>query len=247
MSPITLRRFLTTTGDPGAAEAMRTSLVIPAHNAEAYLDEAIRSALDQTRTPAEVVVVDDGSTDATAAVASGFGSPVQCIRIPRSGIGAALNTGVEHTSHMLLSFLDADDLWLPDKLALQTEAIRSDPTLDYVLGHAVQFRSPELTAEEAAAIAVPSNVMPGISRGTLLIRRESFLRVGAFATEWKVGEFIDWYARATDAGLKGAMLPDVVMRRRLHLSNSGIRESGARPDYARVLKAVIDRRRDASQ
>jgi len=66
MSPITLRRFLTTTGDPGAAEAMRTSLVIPAHNAEAYLDEAIRSALDQTRTPAEVVVVDDGSTDATA-------------------------------------------------------------------------------------------------------------------------------------------------------------------------------------
>jgi glycosyltransferase involved in cell wall biosynthesis len=222
---------------------MRTSVVVPAHNAGPYLDDAIRSVLDQTPTPAEVVVVDDGSTDATAAVAAAFGPPVRCVRRPRGGVGAALNSGVEQTSGALLSFLDADDLWLPEKLALQTEAIRADPTLDYVLGHVVQFRSPELTADEVAGIAVASELLPGISKGTLLIRRESFLRVGAFATEWKAGEFIDWYARAMDAGLKGRMLDEVVLRRRLHRSNTGVRERDSRSDYLRVLRLVLDRRR----
>ena len=222
---------------------MRTSVVIPAHNAEAYLDEAIRSALDQTLLPAEVVVVDDGSTDATAAVAAAFGPPVRCVRRPRGGVGAALNTGVEHSSGALLSFLDADDLWLSDKLALQAEALGSDPALDYVLAHVVQFRSPELMADEAAAFAVASERMPGVSTGTLLIRRESFLRVGAFATQWKAGEFIDWYARAMDAGLKGRMLDEVVLRRRLHRSNTGMREKDALPEYVRVLRSVLDRRR----
>jgi glycosyltransferase involved in cell wall biosynthesis len=242
MSPITLRR-LRTTGEPGRGEGLRTSVVIPAHNAEGYLQEAIGSILAQTLMPAEVVVVDDGSTDATAAVAAAFGPPVRCVRRQREGIGAALNTGVEHSTGALLSFLDADDMWLPEKLALQTDALRSDPTLDYVLGHVVQFRSPELTADEAAGIAVPSELMPGISKGTLLIRRESFLCVGAFATQWRAGEFIEWYARAIDAGLKGTMLDRVVLRRRLHRSNMGVREKDARPEYVRVLRSVLDRRR----
>ncbi len=89
--------------------------------------------------------------------------------------------------------------------------------------------------------------MPGYHPGTLLMRREAFLRVGIFETGLNVGEFIDWYLRAVEAGLQSAMLPDVVMRRRLHGTNLVIREKESRSDYARILKASLERRRAAQK
>jgi glycosyltransferase involved in cell wall biosynthesis len=227
---------MSTTGEP------QVSVVIPAFDAERYLAEALTSVLGQTRPPAEVVVVDDGSTDGTAAVAAGFGSPVRCVSRTRGGIGAALNTGLEHTSGKLLAFLDADDVWLPDKLALQTGALSADDDLDFVFGHVRQFRSPDLTREEAARIAVRPGVSPGLAKGTMLVRRTALVRAGRFATQWTAGDFVDWYARAIDAGLRGAMLPDVVLERRLHRANNGVRDPHARQDYARVLRTVLERR-----
>jgi hypothetical protein len=79
----------------------------------------------------------------------------------------------------------------------------------------------------------------------MLIRREAFLRVGFFETHSRVGEFVSWHGRATDCGLRMLMLPDVVMHRRLHESNLGIRERQSATDYVRHLKATLDRRRAA--
>jgi hypothetical protein len=70
--------------------------------------------------------------------------------------------------------------------------------------------------------------------------------VGLFATGWRVGEFIDWYARAVDLGLKSHILPEVVLHRRLHDTNIGIVEPDAKADYLRILKASLDRRRGRS-
>jgi hypothetical protein len=77
----------------------------------------------------------------------------------------------------------------------------------------------------------------------MLIRRESFARVGPFSEDVKVGVTVDWYARATEAGLRSAMLPEVVLERRLHLTNNGLRERDSRQQYLHVLKAALDRRR----
>jgi hypothetical protein len=77
----------------------------------------------------------------------------------------------------------------------------------------------------------------------MLIRRESFARVGPFAEDVKVGVTVDWYARALEAGLRSAMLPEVVLERRLHLTNNGLRERDNRQQYLHVLKASLDRRR----
>ena len=218
------------------------SVIVPAFDAERYLGEALESVLEQTHGPADVIVVDDGSTDGTAQVAESFGAPVRCLRRERAGVAAALNAGVQAARGELLAFLDADDLWVREKLELQVAALAADPRLDLVLGHMSEFRSPDLSAEESARLAMRSGSVPGASRGTMLIRREAFMRVGQFATGWTLGEFVEWYARAVDAGLQVQMLPEVLMERRLHRANSGIRDADSRADYVRVVRAILERR-----
>jgi len=219
------------------------SAVIPVYNCEAYLAEAVESALSQTLPPSEIIVVDDGSTDRTAEVANRFGDQIRYAYQANQGIGAARNHGVDLARGDLVAFLDADDVWLPEKLALQTAALTSDPRLDMVLGHVEQFVSPELDAARARGLEPAEAILPGYVAGTVLVRRDSFFRAGPFATRWRVGEFVDWYARAKDAGLEDLMLPNVVTRRRIHTANVSVRERDARSDFVSILKSTLDRRR----
>jgi hypothetical protein len=76
--------------------------------------------------------------------------------------------------------------------------------------------------------------------------RAVFNRVGPFASSWRVGEFADWYLRALDAGMRIETIADVVLRRRLHGDNVGIRERDSRVDYAHIVKHALDRRRRAT-
>jgi glycosyltransferase involved in cell wall biosynthesis len=217
------------------------SVVMPAHDAERYLAEAISSVLAQTRRDLELLVVDDGSTDRTKAIAEGFGEPVRCLSRERGGIGAARNLGVERASGRHLAFLDADDLWVEDKLERQLGAVSGD--VDLVLGLVREFVSPELGAERAARIRCAPEPRPGYLPGALLVAREAFERVGPFREDLRVGEFVDWMARARELGLKELMLPREVLRRRLHDENQSVRNRDDMSDFARVVKASLDRRR----
>lgn len=219
------------------------SVVIPVYNGERYLAESIGSALAQTYRPIEIVVVDDGSTDHSAEIARGFGSSVRYVAQSRAGAGAARNRGADLAEGNFLAFLDADDLWLKDKLKRQMAVLSENSDLDMILTHVRQFHSPELADAVKAKIARAGEMFAGYLAGTLLIRRESFFRAGRFATHWHVGEFVDWYAKATERGLKSFMLPEVLMERRLHTDNSVIRERDSQKDYLRIVKASLDRRR----
>jgi glycosyltransferase involved in cell wall biosynthesis len=220
-------------------------VVIPVYNGERYLAEAVESVLAQTYRPVEVVVVDDGSTDGSAAVAGRFGGVVRCVGQANAGPAAAMNRGVEEARGECLSFLSADDVWLPDKLALQVAALRDAERPDLVFGHMIHFLSPELDPERAASLHCPPEPVPGYAAGTLLLARETFLRVGPFDPRWRVGEFLDWRGRAADLALRETLLPQVVSRRRVHGENHSLRAATARTGYAHVLKAALDRRRQA--
>ncbi len=209
----------------------RVSVVIPVYNGAHYLQQAIASVIAQTHKPCEIIVVDDGSTDDSAAIAEQAG--VLCLRRSHEGAGLARNAGVERASGEFLAFLDADDMWTPDKTERQLAALCSSPT-NMVFGHVEQFR------EDTAAVYAPE---AGCIPGALLLRREEFLRVGLFSAEWKIGEFIDWYARATELGLQSTMIPDVVLKRRIHSTNLGVRERASSVDYTRVVRAALHRRR----
>src|SRR4051794_8654152 len=108
-----------TTEETGAGqgdERHGVAVIIPTFNYARFVGRAVQSVLDQTFPPAEVIVVDDGSTDATAGVLESFGSRITVLRQQNRGVAAARNLGVRHSTAPLLAFLDADDLWLPRKL-----------------------------------------------------------------------------------------------------------------------------------
>jgi glycosyltransferase involved in cell wall biosynthesis len=219
------------------------SVIVPVRDGERYLEGALRSVLDQAHPELELIVIDDGSTDATPEVIRRMGAGVRAARQPPRGGAAAVNHGVALAGGTFLAFLDADDLWTPGRLATQVAALDGDASLDFVLGHVGHFHSPDLTAEERAAIFCPPAPMPGVARPAMLIRREAYSRVGEADTRWKFGEFIDWHARAVELGLRGLMLPDVVLMRRLHARNSTRQSPEARVDYVRIAREALHRRR----
>lgn len=221
------------------------SVVIPVYNGEKYLGEAIQSALAQTFERFEVIVIDDGSTDKTAEVARSFCSlpRVKYNYQPNGGTGAARNRGIEAASGDILSFLDADDLWLPGKLELQMSAFHKDPEIEAVFGHVRQFYSPELDEANRNKIRCPDEITPGYLPYTMVIKRAAFFRVGLFETNWQVGQDVSWMMRAKEQGLRALMLPDLVYMRRLHKTNKGITHREFINDRVRILKAALDRRR----
>jgi glycosyltransferase involved in cell wall biosynthesis len=218
------------------------SVIIPIFNRKRYLSEAIESVLSQTVLPDEVIVIDDGSTDGSVEIVKGFPS-VRYHYQPNSGVSAARNQGVKLAQGNFFAFLDSDDRWVPDKLERQIAAFEADPNLAIVFGHVQQFYSPELDEQDRQKIHIPKEVLPGYHVGAMLSRREAFFQVGFFETSLKCGEFVSWYLRAIDSGLQIKIFPEVVMQRRLHQMNHGRSENLDRKDYAKVLKASLDRRR----
>jgi glycosyltransferase involved in cell wall biosynthesis len=220
------------------------SVMIGVYNAEPYIAEAIDSVFAQTYDgPLELIVADDGSTDGTADVVRSYGDRVIYAHQENKGNGGARNLAVTRASGDYFAFLDADDRFVPDKLERQMDALDADPELDIVFGHVAEFVSPELDEETRARLRAPAPPQPWMAPNLMLIRRASFERVGPFSETLKVGVTVDWFARADEAGLRNLMLPGVVLERRLHTSNNGLRHADKRSQYVHVLKAALDRRR----
>lgn len=205
------------------------SVIIPAFNAADFLPEAIGSVLSQTHPPSEIIVVDDGSTDGSASVAARY-EQVQVFSQSNGGPAAARNHGIRRATGSHLAFLDADDVWTPDKLQRQMSALESGDA-DMIFGRVEVFRDTGTVLE----------IYDGVIAGTMIVTRRAFDRVGEFSEKMRVGEFIDWYARAQEAGLKSLSLPDIVMRRRLHGHNL-TRTPDVRMAYFDALRAAIRRR-----
>ena len=108
------------------------SVVIPAYNAAPYVAEAVESVLAQTASPAEIIVVDDGSTDSTAAVLEPYQNRIRYIYQENAGVSAARNRAIEAANGDFMAFLDADDTWHPQKLEFQMEAFGRIPALGLV-------------------------------------------------------------------------------------------------------------------
>lgn len=222
------------------------SVIIPTFNCARYLPAAVQSVREQTLPVHEIIIVDDGSVDETPAVVAAFGIPVVSLRQAHEGIGAARNRGVDAAAGDYLAFLDADDLFTPAKCARQFEHLVQAGGPDISFGLIEEFVSPDLPAAAQQRLKARVGALAGSVAGTMMINRSAFARVGPFATAWRLGEFADWYLRAADAGLRSEMLPEVVLRRRLHGDNVGIRERASRVDYVRIMKSALDRRRHGS-
>ncbi|MGH7886106.1 MAG: glycosyltransferase family 2 protein, partial [Thermodesulfobacteriota bacterium] len=212
------------------------SVIIPVYNCEKYLGEAVESVLEQTYKPMEIIVVNDGSTDQSEKVAKNYLEHIKYFYQNNFGIGAARNKGIELSTGEYLSFLDSDDIWVKDKLKIQIESLNSDESIDAVFGHVKQFLSPEILEDLKKKYKCPQSPMPGRLASTILIRKSNFLIVGHFTNNKSLGADLDWYLRAEEKRLKIMMLDTVLLKRRIHNSNTGILQRDNRTDYVKHLK-----------
>jgi glycosyltransferase involved in cell wall biosynthesis len=175
------------------------SAVIPVYNGEEFVADAIRSVLAQTYSPVECILVDDGSTDGTAAVVRTFGAAVRYIRCRNEGVAAARNRGAAAARGELLAFLDVDDVWLADKLLRQMDLLQQQPYNAAVLCplRVVNRDLRPLAVRQLGSLTdllrrlllLDGITMNGISQAAL-IRRTCFEAVGGF--DPRLGTSADW-------------------------------------------------------
>ncbi len=223
------------------------SVIVPVHDGERFVAEAVRSALAQDVRPLEVVVVDDGSTDGTAAVVAGLGAPeVVLVRQANAGHGAAKNAGVARSRGDVLAFLDADDVWLPGKLAAQLSVLEASPEVGLTVCRMRNVVDPSAADRLSPAQAerlggTPEAWLPS----GLVVRRRAFEAIGPFDASLRIGNDTDWFARARAAGVRSAVVDQVLLERRIHAGNDTAAVADVHDDLLEVVRRTIARRRGA--
>jgi glycosyltransferase involved in cell wall biosynthesis len=219
------------------------SVVIPVFAGERFLGETLDSVAAQSYPNIETIVVDDGSPDRSAQLASARRG-VRVLREPHRGVAAARNAGLAAAGGELIAFLDQDDLWQASKLAQQVALLTERPELQIALTH-VEMLLDEGT-ERPAWMTWPSAVQPGYLPSTWLVRREAFERVGLFDASYRIVCDADWLARAKDGGLMNEMLPEALVRWRIHDSNGSYDQRTLRSETFQMLRATAERQREGA-
>ncbi len=214
------------------------SVVIPAYNAATTIAEAIDSVLMQTIPPSEIIVVDDGSTDDTAAIASSVPGPIHVMRRSNGGPGAATTAGILAATSPLLATLDSDDLWLPRKIERQMEFLAANP------GMTAAFTLAELFKQTSEPLG-SARVQPIWSRTTMLIDMAAALSVGAVIDPpGGRGDMVDWLARCGEMGYQLGMLEEVHARRRIRPGSLSYgRDLERDAGYLHVVRLALERKR----
>ena len=207
------------------------SVIMPAYNYGRYIGEAIGSVLSQTYDNLEIVVVDDGSTDNTCEVVGGFiGKLKRKVRYyyqKNKGPGAARNFAIKEARGEYLAFLDADDLWLPDKLKLQMEMFAGNPDIGFIHtnyklfnaeGEIVNYRFGITSLSQLSGNIFPYLLRENIINGSTIIARKALLiEAGGFAEEYLSEDYILWLKMARKS--KAGYIRDPLIKCRKHLDN----------------------------
>jgi len=192
------------------------SVIIPVFNGAAYLAEALQSVFAQEYSPLEVVVADDGSSDDSSAIARSFPG-VTCLALAHAGVSAARNAAVLASSGEWLAFLDADDIWLPGKLAAQVSAAARE-CADLVLceGTAKFEDVPAWFVWPADESKTGTCFEPS----AWLVSRTAFDEVGPFQPGRTIGEDANWLMRAMARGVKHTVVAQPYVIRRIHSASA---------------------------
>jgi glycosyltransferase involved in cell wall biosynthesis len=179
---------------------MRISVVIPTYNSGPLLEEAVESVLAQTVPAAEVIVVDDGSLDDTAARMQRYRDRVEYIRQPNRRVAAARNTGLARATGDLVAFLDADDVWHPEKLARQVAVLNDHPTVGLLATWAKAWPGTFSALDQRPIILecvplVRLLVFNPLVTSSIIVRREVLEQAGRFDTELFGPEDYDLWLR----------------------------------------------------
>ena len=221
------------------------SVVLAVKNGERFLAAAIDSVLAQDYRPFEIVLVDGQSTDRTREIAHSF-SEVRYVRQIGSGIADGRNLGIACSQGDLIAFHSDDDLWTPDKLSVQARYMCAHPEVLYTIAHARFFLEPgcSLPPSFRQELLQGEHVAP--MPETLVVRRSAFDRVGFFDCGMLDCDDVDWFARARENEIPMAVMPQVLLYKRVHDSNVSLRKDNP-PNLFLALRQSIHRKRNLSR
>jgi glycosyltransferase involved in cell wall biosynthesis len=221
---------------------MKISVVLPVYNGARTLRDAIASVRAQS-IQSEIIVVNDGSTDESESIARELADVV--VSQPNAGVASARNAGLAQVTHSdVVGFIDADEVWLPGKLELQTTLL-SDAGI--VLGHTQHQWLDDLNHEIKNEVWL-THPRPHLlwCLGASLVRREVFDAIGSFDVSLRASEDVDFFLRARDAGITMTIHDDVVQYARRHGENMTYGRSLEDLQFLEVIKRSLDRRRKAT-
>lgn len=222
------------------------SVVIPVKNGEHYLREAIESVLNQTYRAHEIIVVNDQSTDDTEKIIKSY-TTIRYIVGPGQGSAAAYNRGIISAQNDLIAFLDHDDRWTVDKLAIQTNYLTTHPEVQYVIAEMKMFLEPGYPIPPGLRPELLEKSVVAPLPGTLMVRKAVFEQVGLFNPQLNTAEDVDWFARCHDAQVVAATVPHVLLYKRIHQRNLSFNAANNNQNLLKVLRASIQRKRQTQQ
>lgn len=222
------------------------SVIIPVFNAAAFLGDALRSVEMQSYRGLETIVVDDGSLDGSRVIAETMGAKV--LALSHRGVSAARNAGIQAASGDLVAFLDADDRWYPDKIALQLQQITRVPEAVACFGAAVGLdvdtgRTWSLSVclpQDALRALILRGPIVGPGGSTALVRRSPLLRAGGFDERLSNGEDWDAWIRLAELGPFTAVSTPLAIIRR-HRTNASRNVRQMEIDNSKVLESFFSR------
>ncbi len=226
-------------GDPVTRPLI--SVIIPILNGERFVGQAVESIIGQGYPSTEIIIVDDGSTDRTEAVAKALPYPVRYFKQANAGPAAARNRGIQAANGDLLAFLDVDDTWPEDTLNLLVDELLRDPSLDLVHGYAQNLECDPVTGEYEYR-GSPTDSFP-YSIAAALYRRRAFERVGLFDATLLYGEDMDWFRRAHELNIAMKRVTHTTLMVRMHDRNMTRERNLMEVHLLKVLRRAIQRKR----
>jgi glycosyltransferase involved in cell wall biosynthesis len=216
------------------------SVVMPAFNEQAFIAEALDSVLAQSYKSVELIVVDDGSADRTAEIASAHGARI--LRRSHQGAAAACNAGLAAASGEYWVIFDADDVMPRERLERQVAYLEARSDIGLTLGLTQAFVTPGEPRPKHYNAAWDDGPFPACT-GTMLARRELLDLVGPFDEARPIAYDLDWLARAKDAGIRAGHMDELALRYRIHPGNVTADRAAVNVAMLKVLRDSLERRR----
>jgi glycosyltransferase involved in cell wall biosynthesis len=221
------------------------STLIPVYNGKEYIASAIDSALGQKDVSVEVIVIDDGSTDETPEILRSYGDSIRVLRQKNGGHVNARNNGSELAKGEWLAFLDADDEWLPEKLARQLA--RADTETAVIYTDRWNFGTIDRVAERQSdgVTLLEGDVFEDLLMGnfitvsSVIIRKDVFEQLGKFDEDMKVCEDWDLWLRYSGGGGKIGLCPEPLMRFRWHPTSMSTNQERMCHGRMKVLEKAL--------
>lgn len=215
------------------------SIIIPAYNAETHLRDSVDSALSQTHGKCEIIVVDDGSTDRTPGILAEYGNRIRVVRQDNRGSPAACNTGAAVAKGAWIAFLDADDVWSPEKTARQLEAC-GDAAMSHTdsvcFGESLngELRRSRFETPYSGQVLEQLLVRNFITKSSVMMRRDVYSRYGGFDEAFVgVEDWPLWLKVCAEHEL--GYLPDAVVRYRVHTESKSMKARKMLADHIRII------------